>query len=443
MRRWCGSLLGGLLLVAVVSHDGIADAAVGSRMGTSVIHVDDDAASGGNGSAARPFTSVYDAIDFARQQAPPRLVKLAPGSYPIDRTLVIDFDVHVRGSQRMMIDADGWPTGAAPGTETRITAAPTHGTAVLVKIGDGAIGAPLLNDVSVQDLTLEGGQSAYDVQFLKTKSFVARGNVVRGGSIGIFANASSGRIVGNLMTGMAACGSCLGGGSAASPSVIEFIGNRSIRNGAGGVLVNGGAPWVGDPDADHLDVTIRGNDVSDNTNFAGFPADNYTGQPGFGIRIFTIRRDNGAMGDAQFQGHVKAHVQGNRLHGNRVALLVDAGFPYRQYGNPVKCDERVYTGTVDLTLQGNSIEGSLLSPAWVLFTRVFARPRQPAQWGYLHGARFEITDPEGSIAGFPFHHPEHDTWVDGVCPADAAAEPLDNMLIYNGAVIPNGTGSLP
>lgn len=166
-------------------------------------------------------------------------------------------------------------------------------------------------------------------------------------------------------------------------------------------------------------------------------------QPGFGIRIFTIRRDNGAMGDAQFQGNVTALVQGNRLHGNRVALVVDAGFPFRQYGSPVRCDERVYTGTLDLTLQGNSIEGSLLTPAWVLFTRVFAQPRQLRQFGYLHGSTFEVTDPEGSIVGSWLHHPEHDTWVDGVCSADATAEPLGNTLIYNGAVIPNGTGTFP
>ena len=433
-----------VVLVAIGLSAGVQEVhAEQSPARAPVIHVDDDAASGGNGSAARPFTSLYDAIDAARQKDAPPLVKLAPGSYPIDRTLVIDFDVHLRGSQTMAVDADGWPTGAVPGTETRITAAPTHGTAVLVKIGDGAIGAPLLNEVSVQDLTFEGGQSAYDVQFLKTRNFVARDNVVRGGEIGIFANASSGRIVGNLMTGVGACGACIGGGSAASPAVVEFVGNRSLRNGAGGLLVNGGAPWVADPDADHLEVTILGNDLSDNTNFAGLPANNYTGQPGFGLRIFTIRRDNGAMGDAQSQGHVKALVQGNRLHGNRVALVVDAGFPFRQYGNPVRCDERVYTGSLDLTLQSNSIEGSLLSPAWVLFTRVFAQPRQQRQWGYLHGATFEITDPQGSIAGFRFHHPEHDTWVDGVCPADAAAEPLGNTLIYNGAVIPNGTGNLP
>jgi hypothetical protein len=130
-------------------------------------------------------------------------------------------------------------------------------------------------------------------------------------------------------------------------------------------------------------------------------------------------------------------VQDNRIAGNRTGIFVDAGFPYRRVGTT--CDPRVFSGTIDLTLSGNTLSGSLLESALVTFTRNSAAliPSTLGLWQYLHGATFTITDPDETLAGARIDHPELDPFL-GPCPGDALHEALGNVLRYNGVDLANG-----
>jgi hypothetical protein len=130
-------------------------------------------------------------------------------------------------------------------------------------------------------------------------------------------------------------------------------------------------------------------------------------------------------------------VQDNRIAGNRTGIVIDAGFPYRRVGTT--CDERTFSGSVDLTLVDNTLTGSVLTPALVTFTRQTAArdPSTLSEWQYLHASTISISDRHGSLAGAWIDHPERDPFV-GPCPADAEREVLGNTLLYNGVAVPNG-----
>jgi hypothetical protein len=117
-------------------------------------------------------------------------------------------------------------------------------------------------------------------------------------------------------------------------------------------------------------------------------------------------------------------------------VTIDAGFPFRRVGTT--CDPRVYSGTFELELRGNTLSGSRFIPALIAFTRNQAALHQfPLDlWQYLHSATYDITDPDGTLADALIDHPEVDPFI-GPCPNDAAYELLDNRLIYNGTVLPH------
>jgi hypothetical protein len=123
--------------------------------------------------------------------------------------------------------------------------------------------------------------------------------------------------------------------------------------------------------------------------------------------------------------------------GNRVGAVLDAGFPFRRVGTT--CDPRTFTGSIDLTLKGNTLTDSLLTPGLVTFTRNTAAlsPATLPLWQYLHETTFKVTDPEGTLAGAWIDHPEVDPFL-GPCPGDSANEGLGNILEYNGEVLPYG-----
>ena len=370
----------------------------------------------------QPGDSLSDAVAAAKASGT-RVLKLAPGDYPLAATLVIDFPLELRGSQVMLHDDHGWPTGVVAGSETRLLPGPGL-VGALVRFGTPAGG--VTNDVTVKNVTLQGGTGAVLV-VARVQGFVVKSNLLRGGSLGMDVAESSGAIVGNHMTGNGACGACIAAGSPSSPARVEFVGNRSVANGAGGVLVNGGAPTTPAADADHLEVIIKDNDLSNHT------AVNF----GFGVRIFTIRKDNGLPGDAQYQGHIRAVIKDNRMVGNEMNYVIDAGFPYRQWGSatPRACDPRTYTGTFDIVLRDNDVGPSRI-PSVVTFTRITAtvNPATLPSWQYLHGATYTIDDPAGELGAFRLDHPAND-WAPGPCAGDATAEALGNTLIYNGTTI--------
>jgi hypothetical protein len=103
------------------------------------------------------------------------------------------------------------------------------------------------------------------------------------------------------------------------------------------------------------------------------------------------------------------------------------------------CDPRVFSGAIDLELAGNTVTGSLVTPALVTFGRSLAAldPSILPLWQYLHGTTFDISDRDGTLADAWIDHPSTDPYV-GPCPADTTHESLGNNLNYNGTALPNG-----
>lgn len=406
-----------------------------------VIHVDDNALSGGDGSAAKPYNTIADAVTLARAVGGDPTIKVEPGRYELASTIRIDIPLDLVGSNVMGIDSNGWPTGVvSPGTETRIVGLAPLGLSPLVLVGrsDGAV----MENVNIRSFTFEAGPSGgSDIELKKVQNFSVRGNILTAPFplpkkqttiSGIMPAASSGSIVGNYIAGVG-CGACITAGNSGSPASVEFTGNRSVHNLNGGVLLNGSSYGVPEQ-GDQLDAVVQGNDLSENTDANSF-----------GLRIFVIRRE---LPDTQSSGNVHALIRGNRIFGNHIGISIDAGFPYRQVkfptpSDPLVCDTRVYTGTFDITLTGNTLSGSLLTAGLISFTRYTATldPSQQLSWQYLHNATYIINDPQGSLAGYLKDHPSNDpfpppSYVGTVCAADTTNESLGNTLEYNGVIVP-------
>lgn len=390
-----------------------------------VIRVDDDAAPGGDGSGKSPFKNLPDAVAAARARQGSVVIKVEPGEYPLTTSLVIDVSVDLRGSTEQVVhDGDPWPTGEVrPGTETRVFATGAIGSQPLVQVGrsDGVV----LNDVSIRGFAFAGTTTGIELLLTRVQGFKVVDNVFRAPANFAFQSvASSGQVTGNHMSGVGT-GAIFTGGYPESPSRVVATGNRAVNNNLGGILLNGASiniPELGD----ELHAILRGNDLSDNV-----------GSQGFGLRIFILRRDPGAPGDSQASARVEAVARDNRIKGNRIGVTIDAGFPYRRVGTA--CDPRVFSGAIDLEFAGNTITDSLVKPALITFTRNMAAlsPSMLPQWQYLHTATFTIADGDGTLADAWIDHPETDPFI-GPCPADATQESLGNVLIYNGATLPNG-----
>ena len=390
-----------------------------------VIHVDNGAMAGGDGSARSPFNNLPDALEAATMTSSAVVVDVAPGDYAVFSSLVIDRSLELRGSSVLIEGADGWPTGAVePGTETRIFTTNPLGTQPLVAVGrsDGTV----ISEVSIRGFVFEGRLGGNEVVLTRVQDFAVVDNAFRAPAfLALQSIASSGRVTANHFTGVGT-GVTVAGGYPASPSKVTVTGNRAVQNTIGGLLLNGASidiPELGD----QVEAVVRNNDLSNNTLSAN----------GFGARFFILRRDPGLPGDTQSTANVRAVLQDNRIVGNRIGVTIDAGFPYRRVGTT--CDLRVFSGTIDLTLKGNTLTNSLLTPALVTFSRNMAAlsPALVPQWQYLHGATFTVADPEGTLAGAWIDHPATDPFV-GPCAGDADHEPLGNTLLYNGESVPFG-----
>ena len=386
-----------------------------------VIHVDDDAAPGGDGSARSPFNNLPDALAEAKTTSAAVVIDVAPGDYPVFSSLVIDRPLELRGSSVLIEGADGWPTGAVEaGTETRIFTTNPLGVEPLVAVGrsDGIV----ISEVAIRGFVFEGKLGGNEVVLTRVQDFAVVDNAFRAPAfLALQSIASSGRVTANHFTGVGT-GVTVAGGYPASPSKVTVTGNRSVQNTIGGLLLNGASidiPELGD----QVEAVVRNNDLSNNTL-----------SQGFGARFFILRRDPGLPGDTQSTANIRAVLQDNRIVGNRIGVTMDAGFPYRRVGTT--CDPRVFSGTIDLTLKGNTLTNSLLTPALVTFSRNMAAlsPALLPQWQYLHGAAFSIDDREGTLAGAWIDHPATDPFV-GPCANDADHEPLQNTLLYNGETL--------
>ncbi len=392
-------------------------------MATGVIHVDDDAKPGGDGSAKAPYNDIHDAV-AAAEGLNGAVVLVHPGRYEVNSTIRVQYSIDLRGSNVIVKDSNDWPTGTvSPGSETRIVGTSALGFDALIAVSrsDGSV----VPDVQIRNFTLESRAGANTVDLMRAQRFNVRDNIMIGaGTRGVFTAASSGVIVGNYFS-VGGTGTIITAGYPASPADVEFVGNRSVHNGIGGVLLNG-ASYAVPEIADQLHAVVRANDLSENTS----PLPN-----AFGIRIFVILRTVGGPGDGQSSGNVQATIQGNRIVNNRLGAVIDAGFPYRKVGTI--CDVNTYSGSFNLKFAGNALSGSLAAPGLIAFTRsqCALNQSQLPLWQYLHSTTFSISDVDGSLAGAWIDHPELDPYV-GDCPNDATHESLNNTLVYNGVILP-------
>lgn len=409
----------GLLVASVLVVGTLASDANGASV---VLHVN-----AGRSTSRNSFLSVASAVAHARKlSGPPDLhivIKIAPGSYSLSETLRLDIpNLTLRGSNEPQVDADGWPTGElSGGTETSLIATPALGAAPLVLIeADG---------VTVRNLSLSRPDAKDETLAVKfSRAFVVRNCTLIGPAMAAVSTAaSSGIVAGNYIRG-ASCGACLAGGNAEWPAVVEFTGNRSVGNGNGALLLSGGITLERPGIFNSLRFTALRNDLSGNRAMPRFS---------FGIRMFSLRREPPDP-FMQNDGHVRGTIAHNRIAGNEFGVIVDAGFPYRTSGGVA--DDRQYTGTMDVSFHDNEIHGNAV-PALIAFTRFTASinpstltPSPGNSWKYLLQSRFNISDPDLSLAGYWLDHPHTDP-VDG--------RVLLNTLIMNGVEIMQGREGLP
>jgi len=391
----------------------------------TVIYVNTGAAPGGDGSWRFPYRNLPAALNEARATPGAVTIRIAPGRYEVDSTLVIDRSLILHGSSELIRGPQGFPTGAVlPGTETKIVASASVGIEPLISVGreDGVV----IRGVTIRNLVLKHVDlGATELTIRRVQGYRVADNVFRtGGRFGLESIASSGKVIGNHFSRLQS-GAILAGGYPESPSVVLFQGNRSVDNSLGGVLLNGASVFIPEH-GDQLAAVVRDNDLARNG--------------AFGVRLFVIFRLPGLPGDTQETGNVHALLKGNRIRDNFSGVVIDAGFPFRELEDGA-CDPRNYSGSVNLRVEDNKLTGNLDSNLWVLFTRWpgIREPDALAAWDYLHATRIAISDPQGNFgqifdgnSGQIFYdNPMRDPHV-GDCPGDEDDELLGNVLRYNG-----------
>jgi hypothetical protein len=433
----------GLLALLVLT------AFAGSAQATSLF-VDAAAPPNGDGSPARPFLRITDAVERARAirgGSDAQIdIHVAPGTYvgsytdtaPAIEPLPIRLDVprlKLFGNTSMQRDGAGLPTGVIqPGSYTLLLANPplVAGQALLevAPTSDGVV----LEHVTIAKLSLDtgSGDSGWGLRVVQVQDFTILDNYVTGGmtgqaAIGIQAGRSSGQILGNYVT-RGGCGICVVAGNASSPASVVVSGNRSVSNNEGGILLSGstliGLPSPGG-DGGVLSAVVCGNDLSDNNFQPNSANPNFFS---FGLRVFLINNNNDLT-----SGSVTATICNNRFRNNSAGVVMDAGFVYRSRNSTL--DPRLYTGTFDLTFADNDLVGNIRTPALISFTR-FTASNTPAQlnpvgtsYKYLERSVYDITYSNGELDGYWFDLP-------GTDPMDGRE--LKNVLRINGDEIPNG-----
>jgi len=418
-----------------------------------------DCASGGtvvNGSRQKPFHDIASAVAAGRAQRSGYSdikISVLPGTCNVSSTIVIDFPVRVQGSSVLNFDSDGRPVGTVQnGTDSRVIAADAIGANPVFAVeppsgAQSVVGVTITNFSIVGTPSVTRGTQAATISVRNAQNLMISdlvvaapaGKELASPTAGIDLTGTSGYLKKSYVKGVSACGICIAGGTSESPAVVNVIQNRSVANGAGGLLLAG----TGVTGGDSLTAQINNNSFADNT----------TGAQGFGVRIIAIGSSLLELPNSAF---LTAHLNGNSFANNRYQLIVDAGFPPRNKG-PIPstscADEYPYLANMNIYLNSNAVTNTAITKSSGLVTttraQVWLAPNNPngksVLWQYLFGSSISIFDPELALTGassqspFLYDVPEADPFLNptdgGSCAADWVNEALGDYVSYNGATL--------
>ena len=185
-----------------------------------IIHVDDDAAPGGNGTGRFPFDNLPDAVAAARTVPGSVKIRVRSGDYPLAEALVIDRSLDLIGSTEQVDGTDRWPTGeVVPSTATRVFASnPALTQLVLVDSGYGTV----LTDVNIRGFVFEGTTGGISLLMNRVQGYRIADNVFRApANFAMQSVASSGVVSGNHFSGVGT-GAIFNGGYPGHPRTSCF-----------------------------------------------------------------------------------------------------------------------------------------------------------------------------------------------------------------------------
>ena len=439
------------------------------------VYVDANASGTSDGSKAFPYARITDAVSRARQlreraTVPLReriVIHVAAGTYhgsfdpkklaenPQIEVLPIILNVPnltLSGTTSLDVDARGIPTDIRGGPKTTLTSSDVrlfdtgHVLILITRTSDGGVGNRVTitgfnfkQNLGNTDYILTGG-----IFVDRVSDFVIRGNAFAHTPHGLVTRLASGVVEGNLFT----CdlfGAVISGGSIAQPAQVTVCGNRAASKIAGGLILCGIADMrpldlganllvMERPQAvydrnnpldlmnlpDTLNVTVSGNDSSDNEHF--------------GLRVFAASPYIYAtqVTTQPVTSVCNATITHNWLDRNgSYGFAVDAGFPQFPEGHPIPSPfTTVFTGT----FRDNQIVGNGLGTALFTTTSFWATILGPNGDGYLQQSLYQVSDLYGELTDFDYENPIYS-------PYDGAF--LNNTLVVNGTVIPPGTKITP
>jgi hypothetical protein len=429
--------------------------------------------SGGDGSFANPYRRITDAVVRARSARetgaipPDRMIRIhvAPGTYvgtfvasslsdhPEYEILPIVLDVPrlaVFGSTHLVRDARGLPTGSEPGgtiLTSNLRLSPFQFLVHITRTSGDAIG----NEVTVEGfsfddfLNLRGAANTASLFVDRVSDFRIRNNFMQHEDFGAVTRLASGVLEGNLLIQNGEATSVTGG-SLTHPATVFLLANRATRNTSHGFMniatgVVAGIPHAGSnpPDiaaaiSQPLQTTFDRNDPGDLQNIPDT------------LTVVMVENDASANGQLgiRFMGNVhpltyrtadetqpltgalRAFVLWNTSVGNGYyGVDVEGGFTERT-------EPRRFVQDLSLHFEGNSFAGNGSTGALFTFRHWAASVGfEPLQrFKFAEDSTYEVSDPQGELAGFDLDHPATDPLSGTV---------LDNLLTVNGVEVPNGT----
>lgn len=345
----------GIAICAATPRPGHAQSVETAASSPATVYVDCAATSRGNGSAARPYWRITDALEKARalrRGSPGRItIRVAPGicsgnfeTQPTGETtrppellpLVLNVPNLTLHGAGVMEYADGYPVAPRAGTATTVTVDTMHlgdYDTTVIYVGpttdggraDGAVIEGLVVDAAFNSYF------TYGMDVTRTQRITVRDNVVEHVTLGaINGSECSGRIVGNVVHD-GSPGMLFAAGTSENPSRLYIGGNTATNNYEGMGLfgdsivtdhLDMGAnpleelPYPINPTAsqmgNHIEAEFAGNDVSNNYS---------------GLRFTML---GGARYPYAQTGYISASVHENRfLDNSGYPFAVDQGFVFR------------------------------------------------------------------------------------------------------------------